>query len=554
MTVSDLLLDVLQAHGVRQVFGIPGDAINDIMDSLRRRDDLRFIQVRHEEAGAFAASAQAKLTNRLSACLGTAGPGAIHLLNGLYDAKLDHAPVLAITGQVETGSIGTSYHQEVRLERLFADVASYSQTVVTEEQLPDVFIEACHAAISRRGVAHISLPSDLSGRRVKRGDRRITSSAVVEPSGVPDTALAEAVELIGASKRIAILAGIGCRNAKRELRAFASRICAPIIRSLRAKEIIDDDDPQCIGGLGMLGGTPAVRAIESCDLLLMIGTDFPYRDFYPSGTRVVQIDADATQIGKRLRVDVALVGNAAPVLARLTDLCDENVDRRFVETAQERMKKWLSSQSAIETSDEQPIKSARVMAELAKAAPPNAIFCCDTGTATAWSARHLRLKDEQRYTLSGGLASMGYALPAAIGAQLAYPDRRAFAIAGDGGFAMLMADFLTAVRYDLPIVVLVLNNSKLGFITMEQEVRGLPDYGTGLTNPDFAEIARACGGIGYRVEDPQALESVLAEAMAQGKPTIVDVLVDEDQLFVPSKLAIGDAANYGLAKVREALG
>lgn len=552
MTVSDLLLDVLQAHDVRCLFGIPGDAINDITDALRRRDDIRFVQVRHEEAGAFAASAQAKLTGELAACLGTAGPGAIHLLNGLYDAKLDHAPVVAITGQVETGSIGTSYHQEVRLERLFADVAVYSQTVVTERQLPDVFLEACHAAIARRGVAHIALPADLSGRKVNRSDRHVTEFEQPTPCEPSADALSAAVELIDAAERIAILAGIGCRHAVDELSAFSDKICAPIIRSLRAKEVIDDNDPRCVGGLGLLGGSPAVDVIQACDLLILAGTDFPYRDFFPRDAKVIQIDVDPTQIGKRRHVDMALVGHARPTLARLTELCRESKDRRFLERSQEQMKSWLYDQSGVEVADDQPIKASRVVAELGKLAPANAIFCCDTGTATAWTARHLRLRRGQRYTLSGGLATMGFALPAAIGAQLAYPDARVFAIAGDGGFTMLMADFLTAVRYDLPIVVVVLNNSKLAFITMEQEARGLPDYGTDLTNPQFANFAIACGGIGYRIDEPDLVEPVLAEAIASNRPAVVDVIVDPDQLVMPPRLTVGDAANYGLAKVREA--
>lgn len=552
MTVSDLLLSILNAYGVRHLFGMPGDAINDVMDAVRRQNKIDFVQVRHEEAGAFAASAQAKLTGRLAACVGTAGPGAIHLLNGLYDAKLDHAPVIAITGQVSTNFIGTAYHQEVRLERLFADVAVYSQTVVTEDQLPAVFLEACHAALAHRGVAHISLPTDVSGRTVSIDPQELSTFSLPGEVAPAVADCSSAIDKIDSAERIAILGGIGCRDAGRELRAFADRVAAPIIRSLRAKEVIDDDDPLCIGGLGLLGGSPAVRAMDECDLLIMVGTDFPYREFYPRAAEVIQIDVSPTQIGKRHPVDVALTGHAAPTLARLTRHCQEREDREFLEQMQTRMQKWLAEQSELETSDARPIRSPRVLRELTEVAPPDSIFVADTGTATAWTARHLRLREGQRYTLSGGLASMAYALPGAIGAQLAFPGRRVFGIAGDGGFEMLMGDFVTAVRYELPIVMLVLNNSKLAFITLEQQAKGLPDYGTELTNPNFADIAVACGGRGFRVEEPSALRATLEEAIACGRPSVVDVVVDPDQLIMPPRIELKQALNFGLSKIREA--
>jgi len=554
VNVSDILLRTLAAHGVRHIFGMPGDAINDVMDAVRRQDDIRFVGVRHEEAGAFAASAQAKLTGRLAACVGTSGPGAIHLLNGLYDAKLDHAPVIAVTGQVATGFIGTEYHQEVRLERLFADVAVYSQTVTTEAQVPDVFREACHAAIAHRGVAHISLPTDVSGRDLPHERSYEIATA---PSGRLSPAVAdceEAVGLIDGSEKIAILAGIGCAQGRDELLAFAEAVKAPIVRTLRAKEVIDDAHPMCIGGLGMLGGRPGVKAIDQCDLLVMAGTDFPYHDFYPKNAKTIQIDIQPTRIGKRHPVDVALVGHAGPTLATLTSRVKTDRSSDFLHTMQDEMKHWLANQAESEGSDATPIHPPRVMHELAAAAPDNAIFVCDTGTATAWSARHLRLEPGQRYTLSGGLASMGYALPGAIGAQLAYPDNRVFALAGDGAFAMLMGDFVTAVKYELPIVVLVFNNAKLAFITLEQEAKGLPDWGTDLHNPDFAAFAEACGGAGFSVDRPEQLKATISEALDAGRPAVIDIAVDPDALIMPPKVSLSQAMNFGWAKIREAFG
>lgn len=554
MNVSDVLLKILSAHGVRDLFGIPGDAINDVMDAVRRQDDIRFIGVRHEETGAFAASAQAKLTGRLTACVGTSGPGAIHLLNGLYDAKLDHAPVIAITGQVATGFIGTEYHQEVRLERLFADVAVYSQTVTTEAQVPDVFREACHAALAHRGVAHVSLPTDISGRDVKRDQLRDVMRAA---SGRISPTVADcegAVELINGSGKVAILAGIGCQDARDELIAFAEAVKAPIVRTLKAKEVIDDGHPLCIGGLGMLGGRPAVKAMDACDLLVMVGTDFPYHDFYPKKAKTIQIDIQPTRIGKRHPVDVALVGHAGPTLAALASQVKTDRSPDFLQAMQKEMQDWLAQQVESEESDAVPIHPPRVMQALGRVAPAESIFVCDTGTATAWSARHLRLEPGQRYTLSGGLASMAYALPGAIGAQLAYPESRVFALAGDGAFAMLMGDFVTAVKYELPIVVLVFNNAKLAFITLEQEAKGLPDWGTDLINPDFAAFAKACGGAGYFVERPDQLEPTLREALEARRPTVIDIAVDPKALIMPPKVSLSQAMNFGLAKIREAFG
>ena len=552
MTVSDLLLKVLAAHGVRYVFGIPGDAINDVMDALRRQDVIRFIGVRHEETGAFAAAAQAKLTGQLAACVGTAGPGAIHLLNGLYDAKLDHAPVIAITGQVETGFIGTEYHQEVRLERLFAEVAVYSQTVTTPAQVPAVFREACHAALANRGIAHISLPTDISGAKLPRSRKKEIMVAATGRQHPTVEDCQDAVALIKDAGKVAILAGIGCRDARDELISFAEQLKAPIVRTLKAKEIIDDNHPLCLGGLGMLGTRPSVSAMEDCDLLIMVGTDFPYHDFYPKGTPTIQIDIEPTRIGKRQPVEVALVGDAGPALKALSAQLDGERSPDFLRGLQKQMQHWLAQQAKLEESTATPLHPARVMAALGKVAPDNTIFVCDTGTVTAWSARHLRLREGQRYTLSGGLASMAYALPGAISAQLTYPDRTVIAMAGDGGFAMLMGDFVTAVKYELPIVVLVLNNHKLALITLEQRAKGLPDWGTDLLNPDFAAFAQACGGVGFTVKQPGELEPAISKALDSRVPAIIDIMVDPDALIMPPKVELAQAFGFALSRVREA--
>lgn len=552
MRVSEVILKVLEKHGVKHIFGMPGDAINDITDALRRQDAISFVGVRHEEAGAFAASAQAKLTGKLAACMGTSGPGAIHLLNGLYDAKMDHAPVLAITGQVATEFIGTSYHQEVNLERLFGDVALYSQTVTNIGQLPAVIHEACRAAVTGQGVAHISIPTDLAGRRtsVSEDDIRVAATPGLVRPNMEDCAAA--VDILNGADKVAIMAGIGCTGALEELKALAVKLDAPIIRTLRAKDIIDDD-PLCIGGIGLLGSEPAVEALDQCDALLMIGTDFPYVDFYPKKAKSIQIDLFATQIGKRHPVDVGLVGHAGPAMTELLKNVKDRPNGTFLKDMQHSMRSWLDDQKAVETSDAKPIKPQRLLHDIMAVAPDDALFMCDTGTATAWSARHLRLKPNQRYTLSSAHASMAFALPGAIGAQLAYPGRPVIAIAGDGGFTMLMGDFVTAVREELPIIVIVLNNSKLGFIALEQLAKGLPEHSIDLTNPDFAAFAENCGGAGYRVFEAAEIQPTLQKALRAKQPAIIDVFVEPDELIMPPRIEWAKALNFAYAKVREAI-
>ncbi|RMH47134.1 MAG: hypothetical protein D6686_13455 [Alphaproteobacteria bacterium] len=346
----------------------------------------------------------------------------------------------------------------------------------------------------------------------------------------------------------------GCAGARGALTAFAEKAKAPILRSLRAKEVIDDDHPLCIGGLGLLGGRPAVRAMEGCDLLVMVGTDFPYLEFYPEDAKVIQIDIEPTHIGRRVPVDIGLVGEAGPTLEALTRALPEGRDDGFLKAMQKEMESWRRAAAEKEADMGTPIRPPMLMRAISEAAPDGTIFLADTGTSTAWTARHLRVRPGQRYTLSGALASMAFAFPGAIGAQLAHPDRRVVAICGDGAFAMLMGDFVTAVRYELPIVTVVLNNAKLAFITLEQQAKGLPDWGTELTNPDFAAVAEACGGWGRRVSDPADLAPALEDALAAGRPALLDVAVDPDALIMPPKLELGQIARFGMARLREALG
>ncbi|MBV8939283.1 MAG: pyruvate oxidase [Alphaproteobacteria bacterium] len=552
--VCDVLVRLLAQAGVKHIFGVPGDAINALTEALRHQDKIKFIHVNHEESGAFAASGQAKLTGRLGVCAGTAGPGAIHLLNGLYDAKCDRAPVLAITGQVETRFMGSAYQQEIDLHGLFKDVCVYNQVVMNPDHFPYIAVHAIQTAIERKGIAHISIPIDIAAKSVAHADKwqaHIPDMRVL-PADLRN--IDKAAELLNRHDRIAILAGIGCHGAADKIFALAEKLRAPIIHALRAKELFPESHPYSVGGLGNLGVKPATRVIERCDLLLMIGTNFPYTDFLPKHAKVVQIDGDPCQIGKRIPVDVPLVGDAGSIAELLLPTLKAKQKSAFLEEAQAAMKSWKAEMKRHVENGGSPIKPARLAYLVGEAASDTAIFVSDTGEVTAWVARYLQMRSGQRFTVSGMLATMAFGMGAAIGAKLAYPERQVIALVGDGGFSMLMTDFSTAVKYKLPMLIVVFNNRKLGMIQVEQEGRGLPDYETDLHNPDFAEFAKLCGGGGMRVTDPAALQSAIHAGLESDVPFVLDVLVDADEKIIPPVITLAQAVHYGMAKVKERIG
>jgi pyruvate oxidase len=553
MNVCEALLDILSEYGVKYIFGIPGDAINELTEAIRKQDKITFIHVMHEESGAFAASAQAKLTGELAVCAGTAGPGAIHLLNGLYDAKMDHAPVLAITGQVETSLIGTSYQQEVNLLSLFEDVTVFNQAVVNSEQMPELAILACQTAISKNGVAHINIPSNLSTQKVsgfKKKKQIINNIARMVPF---KDDLKLAAELINKSKKPCILAGIGSREAVKEVIQLAELIKAPIIKALRGKDILSDTHPLTLGGIGLLGTTPSFKAMKNCDLLIAIGSDFPYHDFYPDAAiPTIQIDKEIQQIGRRHIVTNPLVGDAKLTLLELLPLVSQNENDNFLKERQADMQAWLKKQNEKEISTHLPIHPQALAYAVSKLANDDAIICCDTGAVTVWGARNFHIKSSQRFTISGALASMAFALPAAIGAQLIYPKKQIIALCGDGGFAMLMCDFVTAVKYELPIKVFIFNNGKLGLIQMEQEARsGNPEYETDLFNPDYDAFAKICKAEGYTVREPAELELTIQTALKSNLPSIINVFVNPEELTIPPEITAKEGLNYAKAKINE---
>ena len=555
MKLYTKLLEILEAHDVNHIFGVPGDAINPLLEALRKQDAIKYIHVSHEESGAMAASASAKLTGKLQVCAGTVGPGAIHLLNGLYDAKKDHAPVLAIIGQVPSQYIGSDYHQEVNLPVLFQDVADYITEIQNPRQMPDVAIEACNSAVANHGVSVLVIPYDVGQKDVPDLPVTAVTNDLLSPLNPPNERIKEALQKIDNAKHISLFVGEGARGNRDQVLKLAEQLQAPIIYSLKAKDIIPYDHPNTAGGLGLLGSRAGVRAMDDCDLVLMLGSDFPYKEWFNHDGDVIQVDRRASVVGRRRPGAVAIHSDVGPAVKALLKEVKPRSDDDFLQGIQKVKKTWdvfLHEQEDIDRSKE-VVHPQAVAATLSELTNPNAIFTCDTGEVTVWGARHLYLKSDQRFTLSFNLATMAYAMPASLGAQIAYPDRQVISLSGDGGFNMLMGDFLTAVKYKLPVKVVVFNNGKLGLIKMEQESEGYPEHETGLQNPDFAALANAMGGRGYRVNGPSELKPVLKEALSVDGPCLVDVPISPDELTLPPKITLSQAFGFGLAKFRELL-
>jgi pyruvate dehydrogenase (quinone)/pyruvate oxidase len=560
-TTADVLVDRLLDWGVRVVFGLPGDGINGVMEALRTRQDrIAFVQVRHEEAAAFMATAYAKYTGELGVCLATSGPGAIHLLNGLYDAKMDGAPVLAITGQTYHDLIGTRYQQEVDLISLFKDVAVYNQMVLGAGHVRAVVDAGCRAARAQRGVAHITCPVDFQTQTLgddEPSPKKIeghTSNVWSEPIVVPCEAdLMAAVEVLNAGTKIVILAGQGALGAGAELEALADLLAAPIVKPLLGKAVVPDDSPFTTGGIGLLGTAPSEEAMEHADTLLMVGTSFPYLEFYPKHDRCrgVQIDRDASRIGLRFPVEVGLCGNARATLQLLLGRVARHTDRSFLEQAQAGKREWLERLHARAQRDDVPLKPQVVAEAFGELIADNAIISVDTGTVTSWAAQYIQVKRGQSFSCSGTLASMANGLPYAIAAAIAHPERQSVAFVGDGGFSMLMAEFATAVKYRLPIKVIVLKNNSLGMIKWEQMVfLGNPEYGVSLEPIDFVRFAEACGGIGFRCERRDEVRSAIEATLLADGPALCEAVVDPFEPPWPPKVKAQQALHMAESLAR----
>jgi pyruvate dehydrogenase (quinone)/pyruvate oxidase len=561
-TAADILVETLIEWGIDTIFGLPGDGINGIMEALRKREDtIRFIQVRHEEAAGFMACGYAKFTGKIGCCIATSGPGGIHLLNGLYDAKLDGQPVLAITGLQFHDLIGTYTQQDVALDKLFEDACVYNQRVMGAAHTRNVATLACRMALSRRGVAHITVPVDLQDQEVeddlrsKRNKPGHTSTVRAYTAGVPELSdLKRAAEILNHGAKIAILAGRGALNAGDELEAVAEKLGAPIIKALLGKACVPDDSPYTTGGLGLLGTLPSEEAMAECDTLLIVGSTLPYIEFYPKPGKAqcVQVDADATRISLRYPADVGLVGDSKQTLSLLLPLLEPKKDRSFLERAQKGMRDWqeLLDKRASDT-ESKPMKPQVFARELGKRIPSNAIVASDSGTITTWWARYIPARRGQMHSCSGNLATMACGFPYAIAAQVAYPDRPVVAMVGDGGFTMLMGELATAVKYKLPVKIFIIKNNTLGQIKWEQMVfLGNPEYGCDLQPIDFAAAARAFGAAGLSIEDPAGCGSVIDQALATNGPVIVEVAVDANEPPLPAKIKLEQAMHFAESLAR----
>ncbi|MFF4968442.1 thiamine pyrophosphate-dependent enzyme [Streptomyces sp. NPDC001037] len=573
-TVAQVIVDALSELGVRQVFGVVGDALNPLTDAIRTTDGLEWVGCRHEEAAAFAASAQSQLTDTLGVCMGTVGPGSVHLLNGLYDAAKSHTPVLAIAGQVPLAELGSDYFQEVDNDALFSDVAVFRATVTSPDQLPQMLETAVRHALGRKGVAVLTVPGDL-GERELTSDRPARFSLNAPVSRPEESAVRRAAELLDRSERITLLVGQGARAARQDVLTLADRLAAPMVLTLKAKAGFEGDaNPYQVGQTGLIGNPAAAQALQDADTLLMLGTDFPYRDWYPEGRTVIQVDTEATHIGRRVPVEVGLVGDTGAtvrdLLAHLTVAPAGSGgarDRSHLDKARERFDKWRTGQARLADpahdkgvvgrirsaldNRAHDIRPEALAAAVDRAAADDAVFTSDTGMATVWLSRFVEMRGERRLIGSYNLGSMANAMPQALGAQCLDRERQVVAFCGDGGLSMLLGDLMTLKTYRLPVKLVVFDNRRLGMVKLEQEQAGLPEFGTVLDNPDFAAVAEAMGITGIRVTDPADVEGAVRRAFDDPGPVLLDVLTNPDEIAVPAKPTVEQGWGFALAKVKE---
>lgn len=561
MTAADVLVETLMDWGVEVIFGLPGDGINGIMEALRtRQEKIRFIQVRHEESAAFMACGYAKFTGKLGVCLTTSGPGGIHMLNGLYDAKLDGQPVLAITGLQFHDLIGTYTQQDVALDKLYTDVAVYNERVMGPTHVENVVDLAIRTALAYRTVTHVTFPVDFQEMEVKsrqRSKRNIphhTSKAEADGAMLANPQdIEQAAEILNAGEKVAILAGRGALNATEELEQAADILGAPIVKALLGRGAVPDGSPFTTGTIGLLGTRPSQEAMEHCDTLLMVGTSFPYLEFLPKpgSAKGVQIELDPKRIGMRFPVEVGLVGDSRRVLRELLPKLKRKEKRSFLETAQKGMKEWHKLMEDLANRRDVPMKPQVIAHELGKRLRSDAIVSCDSGTIATWWARHIPVKQGQMHSLSGNLATMANGLPYTLAAQVAHPTRQCVAFVGDGGFSMLMAEFATAVKYQLPVKIVVVKNNTLGQIKWEQMVfLGNPEYAVELHPIDFAAVAHACGGAGFTAEDPNDCGRVVEEFLNVPGPALLQAVVDPLEPPLPPKITADQALKFAESLAR----
>ncbi|MBD0709510.1 MULTISPECIES: pyruvate dehydrogenase [unclassified Streptomyces] len=548
--VAEQLVDILVRAGVRRMYGVVGDSLNPIVDAIRRTPALDWIQVRHEEVAAFAAGAEAQITGSLAVCAGSCGPGNLHLINGLYDAHRSMAPVLALASHIPSSEIGLGYFQETHPDQLFRECSHYSELISTPRQMPRLLHTAIQHAVGGGGVSVVSLPGDVASQPApERGAQTalVTSRPTVRPGDEEIDAL---VRMIDASDRVTLFCGSGTAGAHAEVMQFAERIKAPVGHALRGKEWIQYDNPYDVGMSGLLGYGAAYEATHECDLLILLGTDFPYNAFLPDDVRIVQVDVRPERLGRRSRLDLAIWGDVRETLRCVVQRVRAKTDRRFLDKMLKRHANALEGVVKAYTRKVEkhvPIHPEYVASVLDELADDDAVFTVDTGMCNVWAARYLTPNGRRRIIGSFSHGSMANALPQAIGAQFTDLDRQVVSISGDGGFSMLMGDFLTLVQYELPVKVVLFNNSSLGMVELEMLVAGLPSYGTTNKNPDFAAIARAAGAYGIRVEKPKQLAGALKDAFRHKGPALVDVVTDPNALSIPPKISADMVTGFALS-------
>jgi pyruvate dehydrogenase (quinone) len=553
--VADVLVEVLEQAGVERIYGVTGDSLNGIADSIRRSKQIKWIHVRHEETAAFAAGAEAHLTGKLAVCAGSSGPGNMHLINGLYDCHRNRVPVLAIAAQIPSHEIGSGYFQETRPEHLFAQCSHYCELVSQPEQMPRVLEIAIQSALARRGVSVVALPGDVALRdAVEKGPRLHfpEPKPTVRPSEEEFKILAE---ILNRSKKITILGGAGCAGAHAELIELAGKLNAPIVHAMRGKEFIEYDNPFSVGMTGLLGFSSGYHAMMNCETLLMIGTDFPYQQFFPKNATIVQIDLRGEQLGRRTKVDFGFVGDTKTTLRGLLPKLEQNRDDHHLKESLEHYRKTRNGLDELATGDsgKKPIHPQYVARVLDQLAAEDAIFTCDVGTPTIWAARYLTMNGKRRLLGSFTHGSMANALPQAIGAQASYPGRQVITMSGDGGFAMLMGDVLTLRQHKLPIKIIVFKNDSLAFVELELKAAGVLGSGTDLHNPDFKKIAEGAGLIGLTAETPDQVAPMIAQALKHDGPALVEVLVSRQELSMPPTITYEEAKGFSLFMLQAVL-
>jgi pyruvate dehydrogenase (quinone) len=554
-TVAAKVVETLAQAGVRRVYGVVGDSLNSIVDEVRRSDAVDWIHVRNEESGAFAAGAEAQLDGQLAVCAGSCGPGSVHLINGLYDCHRSMAPVLGIASHIPSSEIGTGYYQEIHPDRLFVECSHYCELISSPNQVPRTVQIAIQNAVGKGGVSVIGLPGDVATQTVP--DDSFSHGAVVgHPTTRPsDEGLGRLADLLNGAERVTLFCGRGCAGAHDELMTLCERLGAPMVHALRGKEHLEYDNPYDVGMTGLIGFPSGYRAMESSDVLLMLGTDFPYDDWYPKRAKIAQVDIRPEHLGRRCRLDLGLIGDVRHVLQALLPLLEQKSDRSHLE---ECLKHYRKTRRTLDShvrgiEGHRPIHPEYLTTIISELADDDAVFAADNGMCTVWAARYLRMTEGRRLLGSFVPGSMANALPQAIGAKLLYPDRQVISLSGDGGFAMLMGDFITLSQYDLPVKTVVYNNGALGMVRLEMEVDGLPDYGTDLKNPNFAKMAEAMGVTGIRVEDPTEVRPAIERALAHDGPVLVDVVTNPSELAMPPKTSVKQAKGFSLYLLKETL-